>query len=333
MLTRFQETSGAGAESGEQTNFILRVSRNTPSLHPYQVLHEVACLEYLTKNVPEIPAPKVYRWDCASSAGGPPFIAEEFIDGKRLSVAWPRLSEEQKTSIIREVAEVIAALGETRFTSIGGLSMNGSGGPTIEAAKVLNGRAKFHSQANYDIGPYRDSKAYILACHDREICYYTQATESEIAETGLEASPASIADLVAKLQTERETLCKSFTDFNAIDAEPLVLVHDDLHSGNLLVRDGHLVGVLDWEFSGVYPLSELLGRIAILQVSEGCRDEMTEEEEDKWHQRYRAEVERVVRERGWREEDIKTVMGEGHRLLHTARSIMLPEYEGDQLEE
>ena len=35
----------------------------------------------------------------------------------------------------------------------------------------------------------------------------------------------------------------------------------------MLVRDGHLIGVMDWEFSGVYPLSELLGVAVILQIS------------------------------------------------------------------
>jgi hypothetical protein len=164
-----------------------------------------------------------------------------------------------------------------------------------------------------------------------KICYYTRATDSEIAETGLEATPASIADFVGKLQAEQETLRQSFTGFDAINAEPLVLVREDFHSYSLLVRDGHLVGVLDWDFSGVYPLSELLGKISILQVSESCCDEITEEEEDTQRQRYRAEVERVTRKRGWREENVKTVMGKGHRVLQTTRSIMFPEYKGEEV--
>ena len=234
---------------------------------------------------------------------------------------------------------MIATLGETRFELIMGLSIGGSAGPIIEGAKVINGRAKFHSEANYDIGPYHGSKAYILACYDREICYYKRATIAEIIESGFEATPSSIADFVLELQAEQETLRGSFTSFDAIDAEPLVLVHDDFHSRNLLVREGHLVGVIDWEFSGVYPLSELLGPISIVQVSEVYRGETTEdendpweEEEDTWHQQYRAEVERVVRERGWKEEDIKTVMGEGHRVLQTARFIMFPEQKREEAE-
>lgn len=113
--------------------------------------------------------------------------------------------------------------------------------------------------------------------------------------------------------------------FKDIDAEPFVLVHDDFHAGNILVRDGHLVGVVDWEFSGAYPLSELLGPIAILQISGPNRDEdWAEEEEMKWHERYRQDVERVIQQRGWKDRDIAAVMGNGHQILQKARSIMFP---------
>lgn len=105
------------------------------------------------------------------------------------------------------------------------------------------------------------------------------------------------------------------------------MVHEDFHSGNMLVRDGHLVGVLDWEFSGVYPLSELLGAAVILQISGPHRyenEEWTEQEEMKWQGHYLEEIQRVTRQRGWTEQDITTVMGGGHYILQKARSVMFP---------
>ncbi|KAB8254095.1 kinase-like domain-containing protein [Aspergillus pseudonomiae] len=36
--------------------------------------------------------------------------------------------------------------------------------------------------------------------------------------------------------------------------EPYVLTHCDLNLGNLIVRDGALVGILDWEFAAYYPV-------------------------------------------------------------------------------
>lgn len=163
------------AQASQNKKFVLRIPRETASLLPYQLRHEVACLRFLAQNVPSIPAPRVYAWDDGSSGSGPAFIAEEFIEGQRLSVVWPQLTEEQKGNISWEIANVIADLGETRFQSIGGLALDSPAGPTIEAAKIFNGREKFHSPECYNIGPYINSKQYVLSCYDREIHYYIHA--------------------------------------------------------------------------------------------------------------------------------------------------------------
>ncbi|RMZ85038.1 hypothetical protein DV738_g237, partial [Chaetothyriales sp. CBS 135597] len=281
-------------QATEEEKFVLRTPRiDTPSLQPYQLRHEVACLRFLEKNLARVPAPRVYAWsDGSSCSGAPSFIAEEFIEGQRLSVVWPRLTESQKTTIIEEIANVVADLGETRFQVIGGFVNESPTGPTIEAAKVFNGRTKFHSPEYYNIGPYADSKEYILACYDREISYYTHASETDIIEEAFENT--SVADFLDTLKRKRLALMNEESLFRDIDAEPRVLVHEDFHAGNMLVRDGHLVGILDWEFSGVYPLSELLCAAQIIQVSSPGRDEHTEEEETEWEERYFKEADRLL---------------------------------------
>lgn len=120
-----------------------------------------------------------------------------------------------------------------------------------------------------------------------------------------------------------------------IDAEPHVLVHGDFHAGNMLAHEGRLVGVVDWEFSGTYPLSELVGAIAILQISglPNERDGMTEQEEDRWHARYLEELQLLIKERGWKDEDVTALMGGGHRMLQKARSIMFPEESVEEVQE
>ena len=61
----------------------------------------------------------------------------------------------------------------------------------------------------------------------------------------------------------------------------------------------------------------MLGPSAILQISGVAdRDEKTEEEEYQWHARYLEEMERVVNERGWKNEDVAILMGGGHHMLH-----------------
>lgn len=133
---------------------------------------------------------------------------------------------------------------------------------------------------------------------------------------------------MTSLRHEQQSLLNDESIFQSIDLEPLVLVHEDFHAGNILIRDGHVVGILDWEFSGTYPLSELLGKINILQISLPNRDDFSEEEETKWHERYRKDVEDVVRQRGWRDQEVSTMMSDGHRILRTARSIRFPETSG-----
>ncbi len=168
-------------------------------------------------------------------------------------------------------------------------------------------QTRFRSPEYYNIGPYADSKEYILACYDREISYYTHAAETDIIAEAFEKT--SVADFVKTLKLERLALLYEQSLFRDIDAEPRVLVHEDFRAGSILVRDGHLVGVLDWEFSGVYPLSELLGPIQILQISSPGRDDLTEEEETKWHERYLQEFEHVIRKRGWSEQSISPPWG------------------------
>lgn len=81
-----------------------------------------------------------------SSNAGPAFIAQEFIEGHNLNVVWTDLTEEQKKAILCEIANVIIDLGETRFNcGIGGLAINAPAGPTIEAAKIFNGRVCIYS--------------------------------------------------------------------------------------------------------------------------------------------------------------------------------------------
>lgn len=195
-------------------------------------------------------------------------------------------------------------------------------------------QARYHSPLYYDIGPYPSSKSYILACYDREIYYYSHIPASEVPKDAF--ADTSVSAFVEQLQRKRDTLATQTPSvFAQIDAEPRVLVHEDFHAGNMLAHEGHLVGVVDWEFSGTYPLSELVGPIAILQISGLAeqRDNMTEEEEDRWHTRYLEELERIIKERRWKDEDIATLMGGGHYMLHKARSIMFPEESVEKVEE
>lgn len=135
----------------------------------------------------------------------------------------------------------------------------------------------------------------------------------------------TVAEFIESLKLEKENVSKDVQLSQTLDVEPRVLVHEDFHAGNMLVHDGSLVGVVDWEFSGVYPLSELLGAIQLIQVSPPCRSEGTEEEEAKWDGRYRQDLGKIVRQRGWTEENIETLLGGGWPAFQKVRTVMFPD--------
>ncbi len=79
------------------------------------------------------------------------------------------------------------------------------------------------------------------------------------AQNGLDFLPTMLArDCVAHYRSYLDTLSRSYPvlewglrwcESNAPQREDITLIHRDYRTGNYLVHDGHLAGVLDWEFS------------------------------------------------------------------------------------
>lgn len=84
-------------------------------------------------------------------------------------------------------------------------------------------------------------------------------------------------------------------------------------------KDGSVSAVLDWEFGGAYPLSEVLGWG--VDVLEG-KDGEGEEENGLWSWRIREVVGERARERGWGEERVGVLMGEGMEEVRRVRGVV-----------
>jgi Ser/Thr protein kinase RdoA (MazF antagonist) len=68
----------------------------------------------------------------------------------------------------------------------------------------------------------------------------------------------TVADLHHWLVRPPRRLEKQSMYFHQITTQlgadyPVVFTHGDLAAWNILVRDGHVVAILDWEFAGWYP--------------------------------------------------------------------------------
>ncbi|KAK3696190.1 hypothetical protein LTR37_018092 [Vermiconidia calcicola] len=299
-------------------SFILRVP-NEDSLKPHQIRNEVGWLMYMAKHCPEIPVPAVYDYS-DESGDGRPFIAEQYIDAKSLADAWMTFSDAEKDIVARKVAEMVVRLGEIRFDAIGGMTPHTILGPTVEGAKLFKGRDAYHDPICYDIGPYASIKQYILAYFDKEIYYYSHADETMLDQDLFEeTTPNEFAQALKKKRA-----CVEAELDASPRAEPFVLCHNDLQGRNILMRGTEIAAVIDWEFAGSFPLSEL--NSDGMEVLEMVDDE-TEEECMQWSSKISELVEQVARERGWEESDIEPLASGGDSTLQSVRVEMMPEVE------
>jgi aminoglycoside phosphotransferase (APT) family kinase protein len=301
-------------EALPSSKFVLR-EPSEDALLPHQIENEVAFLTYIGKNHPSILVPRIYAYETRSDT---PFIAMEYIEGTSLNEVWMTYTESEKVEMAKDVAAIIVDLAEITFNGIGGLTLSHTLGPTVEGIKLFRGRDRFHSAECYDIGPYASTRAYICACYEKEIYYYSHASEDEVG--GLFESTTKEA-FIASLKFMRNVLTKSAS--TGLPEEPFVLNHGDCHGRNIMVREQKIVAVLDWKFAGSYPLSEVLAGTGV-DVVEMVDDEMVDEAW-KWSDRIVALAEEQARARGWEEEKVGLLVGQGNRELQAARMEMLPE--------
>lgn len=119
--------------------YVLRIPKQG-TLLPDQIRNEVAFLTFVKKKLLSVPVPKVLSHSLDGKTWPTPFIAEEFMDGERLSSVWATYDEPTKLAVAHQIAEIIVELAETTSTGIGGLMLEHELGPTVEGMKLSKGR-------------------------------------------------------------------------------------------------------------------------------------------------------------------------------------------------
>jgi aminoglycoside phosphotransferase (APT) family kinase protein len=158
----------------------------------------------------------------------------------------------------------------------------------------------------------------VLACYDKEIYYYLNGSEEDIDQDFFEDVPKE--DFIKSLQDTRQSIAEDDTAF--LPEEPFVLVHGDLHGRNIMMKDGHIEAILDWEFAGSYPLSELLGGMGVdvLEVD----DDEGEVENNSWSEVIVKLAGEIANSRGWDDRRLGLLVGDGSLELQKARVEMFP---------
>ena len=155
------------------------------------------------------------------------------------------------------------------------------------------------------------------ACYEKEIYYYTNAPAEDLDEDLFEST--SKEKFIESLQTARDRIVTDPSSF--LPQEPFALVHGDFCGRNLMVHKGHISAVIDWEFAGSFPLSELLGGVGV-ELFELEDDNLWEH--GQWSDRIREAAVEKARSRGWDEGQVALLVGRGNRELQLARREMIP---------
>ncbi|KAJ5490683.1 hypothetical protein N7463_010964 [Penicillium fimorum] len=142
------------------------------------------------------------------------FVLQERIQGQTLEQAWSSLSKSQKVDIADEVIEIRKQLRSFQSTSI----------QTVDQSPCFPGLLFSDREPH---GPFHSDNelwdAISLTLHDPPTILFPQRA----------------------LDNLKKRLPK---------CEPYVLTHCDLNLGNIMVKDGGLAGILDWEFAAYYPI-------------------------------------------------------------------------------
>ena len=125
---------------------------------------------------------------------------------------------------------------------------------------------------------------------------------------------------IKTLQEEQQALLDD--EYAFLPEEPFVLVHGDFHGRNIMMKEGRVQAVLDWEFAGFYPLSELLGctGVDVLEME----SEEDEVENNKWSELIVELAGEKAKSRGWDQRRLDLLLGDGDPKLQKTRTEMTP---------
>lgn len=103
----------------------------------------------------------------------------------------------------------------------------------------------------------------------------------------------SVDDFIDSLRNTRENISREVA--NLCPDEPFVLVHGDLQGRNIMMKGTSIAAILDWEFAGSFPLSEILSEgVEVLEMG----NEAQEEECFEWFHRINEMVVEEAKIRG-----------------------------------
>jgi len=181
-------------------------------------LTEAATMNFVARHT-SIPVPKIY---CSFLHKNRAYIVMERIQGENLAAAWPSLSKESLRKIYSQLKDMIQELRALKPPPDRGVESCVGG--SLYDSRLPYGTPRF--------GPFTTIQEF-----HRWLRNNLEATQ--------------IGDHVTEKEAED---IRAMIDKQDGPWPAPVFTHGDLNPSNILVRGDQIVGIVDWEFSGWYPL-------------------------------------------------------------------------------
>ncbi|KAL8383528.1 hypothetical protein RB595_010637 [Gaeumannomyces hyphopodioides] len=186
-------------------------------------LQEAAAMKFVTEHAPSVPLPKVH---CAFVHKNHAYIVMERIHGESLANAWTCLASDQHArdkifDQLRRIVDELRALPPPPDAGV----QSCNGGPLRDSR---------NSRAFPEFGPFR-------TVHDFHIWLRDNFQTSKRPENW---------------QGDEQTWL-DLEEMAAMQDGPWpapVFTHGDLSPDNIMIRGDEVVGIIDWEFAGWYPV-------------------------------------------------------------------------------
>lgn len=184
-------------------------------------LTEGATLHFIAENT-SIPVPKVH---CSFVRKGKAYIVMERIRGERASAAWGRLSQDGRDKILGQLSEMVREFRGWK-PAPGVVGVESCVGGSLCDTRIPRRDPRF--------GPFKTIQEFHRWLREG----FKTADYLNNPRNLSEADWRDLHDMIEMQDGEWPAP---------------VFTHCDLSPFDLIVRDGELVGIIDWEFSGWYP--------------------------------------------------------------------------------
>ncbi|KAL4810737.1 kinase-like domain-containing protein [Aspergillus unguis] len=184
---------------------------------PWTHLTEAATMKFVSENT-SLPVPRVY---CSFVRKNRAYIVMERIRGEEVPSAWGNLNEQSRQKVFDELKSMMNELRSLKTPKGNGVSSCAGG--SLRDSRIPMSRPRF--------GPFGSVNEFHLWLRN----YLNPAEHSTWGEEG-----------------EWEEIKQMAAKQDKPWPEP-VFTHGDLNPSNVLLHNGRVVGIIDWEFSGWYP--------------------------------------------------------------------------------